>query len=57
VDQEDFGQFQRCYSGSGMPYAEGCDFADLDPDGDVDGDDFTVFESCLGGADQPPGCG
>jgi len=30
--------------------------ADLDTDGDVDQEDFGVFQVCLGGPNQPPGC-
>ncbi len=56
VDAADFGYLQRCYSGSGVAPASGCNNADLDGDNDVDQTDFTQFKSCLGGADQPPGC-
>ena len=56
VDQEDFGHFQACLSGSGQPPPAGCDDADLDADGDVDQADFSTFSSHLAGADVPPGC-
>ncbi len=56
VDQEDFGVFQSCMSGSGTQYSPGCARADLHGDGDVDPDDFQVFQSCMGGANAPPGC-
>jgi hypothetical protein len=56
VDQEDFGHFQVCLSGSGQSYPSGCEEADFGNDGDVDLDDFDVFLGCMGGANQPPGC-
>lgn len=56
VDQADFGHFQRCFSGDGLPYVDGCEAADLQVDGDVDQGDFTLFRPCMAGADQPPGC-
>jgi len=56
VDQEDFGLFQACYSGSNRPYDTGCEKADLDIDGDVDRQDFIEFYPCMNGANQPPGC-
>jgi hypothetical protein len=56
VDQEDFGVFQACISGSGTGYSSGCERADLLDDGDVDLQDFDVFQSCMGGANSPPGC-
>jgi len=48
--------FQACLSGSAHPYEAGCEEADLDSDGDVDENDFNVFQNCMGGANQPPGC-
>lgn len=56
VDQEDFGVFQTCFSGSGHIYPAGCARADLGSDGDVDGDDLSVFVNCMNGPNQPPGC-
>ena len=56
VDQEDFGHFQACYSGSGNAAEPGCEDAALDSDEDVDHSDFGIFQSCMGGANQPPGC-
>ncbi|UCD30146.1 MAG: hypothetical protein JSV03_06660, partial [Planctomycetota bacterium] len=56
VDQEDFGIFQACISGSGSLYAPGCADADLDKDSDVDLNDFTIFQSCMAGPNQPSGC-
>jgi hypothetical protein len=49
VDQEDFGRFQACRSGSGQQYSPGCEDADLNLDGDVDQDDWAAFESCMSG--------
>jgi hypothetical protein len=55
VDQMDFGRFQACYSGSGIPQtAPECFGARLDTDEDVDPDDFTIFIRCLSG---PGVCG
>jgi hypothetical protein len=31
-----------------------CLDADLNGDGDVDADDFGIFQGCLSGANQPP---
>ncbi len=56
VDQADFGRFQVCLNGSGVPYQQGCEDADLESDGDVDQGDFAVFQACLGGSGSPPGC-
>ncbi len=47
VDQEDFGLFQVCYSGPGIPFPTGCGFADLNGDGDVDLGDFATFRGCM----------
>lgn len=50
VDQEDFGHFQACYSGAGIPqYDFDCLDALLDTDEDVDHDDFGVFQQCFTG--------
>ncbi|MHC4443438.1 MAG: sulfatase family protein [Planctomycetota bacterium] len=56
VDQEDFGLFQACFSGTGMPAEAGCEDATLDVDNDVDLDDFTIFQGCMAGPNQLPGC-
>ena len=56
VDQEDFGLFQGCFSGSGIPYEAGCRDADLTRDGAVDQEDFGIFLDCMAGPNQPPGC-
>lgn len=50
VDQEDYGQFQLCFSGPGVPQSiPACKKADLDNDDDVDKDDFAIFSGCLSG--------
>lgn len=56
VDQEDFGTFQACLSGSSVPFEAGCEKADLHTDQDVDLDDFGIFQACMNGVDQRPGC-
>jgi hypothetical protein len=53
VDSEDFGVFQRCYSGQGQPLVSVCASSDFDLDNDVDGDDFSVFQGCLSGPNVP----
>ncbi|HOQ85471.1 MAG TPA: hypothetical protein PLQ89_07105 [Phycisphaerae bacterium] len=54
VDQVDFGLFQRCYTGQGLPQTDGtCFGADLDQDDDVDQDDFALFARCISGPGQP----
>ena len=50
VDQEDFGRFQACYTGPGVPQnAPNCFNAKLDDDDDVDVGDFSVFQRCMTG--------
>lgn len=50
VDQDDFGLFQRCFTGSGLPQTNGpCPDTDLDGDSDVDQDDFALFQRCISG--------
>ena len=60
VDQTDFGHFQSCLTGLGLPLTDPqCQNADLDrdPHNDVDMNDFDVFQSCLSGPNQPAtGC-
>jgi hypothetical protein len=53
VDQEDFGHFQVCLAGSGMPYEPGCGNADLDGDQDVDQNDCADFQESMGGPNLP----
>jgi hypothetical protein len=51
VDQEDFGNFQSCLSGSGVPQTDpACQNAKLDLDSDVDLNDLKVFQKCMSGA-------
>ncbi|UCD29619.1 MAG: hypothetical protein JSV03_03825 [Planctomycetota bacterium] len=56
VDQEDFGWFQTCYTGSGVFPTTECEPADLDSDRDVDVEDFNIFQTCMSGPSNPPGC-
>jgi hypothetical protein len=56
VDQEDFGFFQKCLTGSGGMITPGCEEVDLDADEDVDVHDFGIWQNCMGGPDQPPAC-
>jgi hypothetical protein len=53
VDQEDYGHFQACFSGSAIPAGPGCSNADLDVDTDVDQNDFTLFMNCWSGPNVP----
>lgn len=50
VDMSDFGKFQACYSGPGIPAAGSCLGSDLDGDQDIDQHDFEVFQGCMSGA-------
>jgi len=50
VDQEDFGLFQLCLSGTAVPQIDpDCQDARLDGDQDVDQHDFTIFYDCMSG--------
>jgi hypothetical protein len=54
VDQEDFGLFQVCMSGSGAAQTlAACAGAKLDADTDVDQDDTALFLDCFTGPDVP----
>ncbi|HOA72966.1 MAG TPA: hypothetical protein PL151_19140 [Phycisphaerae bacterium] len=55
VDQEDFGRFQACYTGEGIPQnLPECAGARLDADNDVDQADFEIFFTrCLSGPGKP----
>ena len=54
IDQEDFGRFQACYTGSGIPQTKPeCANALLDDDVDVDQDDFGIFQRCMSGPNIP----
>jgi hypothetical protein len=55
IDQEDFGPFQTCYTGTGTPQTDpACARARMDDDGDVDLDDATVFLECASGPGHTP---
>jgi len=56
VDMEDFGKFQACLDGFGIPYAPGCLAGDSNGDGTVDSQDITPFLNCMNGPNHPPGC-
>jgi hypothetical protein len=50
IDQSDFGHFQACYSGPGVPQLDpACEDARMDTDDDVDGGDLAVFLGCMTG--------
>ncbi len=54
VDQEDFGHFQVCLTGPGVPQTSlDCQDARLDEDEDVDQEDFAIFRGCMSGPDVP----
>lgn len=42
-DTADFAGFMNCFSGTGLPFAPGCEPFDLNLDGDVDGDDQSLL--------------
>ncbi len=55
VDMSDFGHFQFCLTGDGVPQIlVGCQDTQLDDDSDVDQNDFGIFTDCLSGANVPP---
>ena len=59
VDHSDFGQFQACLTGPGVPQTDpACLGAHLDADEDVDHDDFGIFQRCMSGPNIPadPNC-
>lgn len=59
VDQSDFGRFQACYSGAGLPQLDAaCANARLDEDNDVDAADFALFRECMSGPETSadPNC-
>lgn len=54
VDADDFGLFQRCFTGPGAAQTDAaCQIARLDDDSDVDVDDFALFQACVSGAAVP----
>jgi len=59
VDQQDFGQFQLCLTGSNIPQTDpACLNAKLDADDDVDTADTNYFLYCFSGPNVPadPNC-
>ena len=53
VDQIDFGLFQRCLAGPGVPQPLlSCAKARLDDDEDVDQDDFGLWQLCMTGPNE-----
>ena len=58
VDQDDFGKFQACFTGTTGSATLECECFDTDDDGNVDEDDWGVFEGCASGPDVPadPSC-
>ena len=52
--QSDFGLFQECLSGRGIPQNDpDCDDCHLDGDNDCDPDDLDVFQNCMTGSNAP----
>jgi uncharacterized lipoprotein YddW (UPF0748 family) len=58
VDGDDYGSFETCASGPGIPLASGCEGKDFDGDQDVDHSDFGIFQRCYsgGGIAADPNC-
>jgi hypothetical protein len=55
VDAGDYGAFQACYSGDGVPQnAPGCLDKRLDGDDDVDAADLNLFMECVSGPNVEP---
>ncbi len=40
---------RECHGGPEVPFPPGCEGYDLDGDGDVDQDDFAIFQRCFSG--------
>ncbi len=53
VDQEDFGLFQVCYTGTGGGVPAGCDCMERTGDGNINQDDLIDFKDCYSGANVP----
>ena len=53
VDQDDFGAFQVCYTGTAGGVPTGCTCFDTNNDGVVDGTDLTAFLNCWTGPNVP----
>jgi hypothetical protein len=59
VDTNDFSRFIACVTGPGISWTDPCcQYADFDHDGDIDGDDFALYQRCFAGAGQvaDPNC-
>jgi hypothetical protein len=58
VDQEDFGLFQVCLTGSKPPGDGPCSSADFNHDGRVEHRDVLAFRHCMTGPERPadPSC-
>lgn len=56
VDNLDYDLFAPCTSRANVPHPAGatCDAADFDNDGDVDAEDFGVFQRCYSGPGTTP---
>lgn len=60
VDAEDFGEWQRCFTGDAAGRSPECACLDADQNGRIDEDDLAAFEACATGpgiAQPDPGCG
>jgi len=53
VDQDDFGEFQVCFTPAGQEVSPECLPADFNADGIVFLNDFNAFQHCLSGPDVP----
>jgi len=54
VDQADFGEFQRCFTGEGGGLIDdSCYCFDRSGDGDVDVEDLLLFDACVSGPSIP----
>jgi hypothetical protein len=53
VDNDDFGVFQTCYTGSGGGVPTGCVCLDRTGDGSIDSSDLTQFNRCYSGPNVP----
>ncbi|UCD27317.1 MAG: hypothetical protein JSV03_09295 [Planctomycetota bacterium] len=63
VDQDDFAEFQLCYTGATVGVPEGCECFERDGDDKIDQVDWFAFEECASGPNIPvtpesnPNCG
>ena len=53
VDQDDFGAFQVCYTGTGGGVPTGCECFDRNKDSNIDATDLTSFIDCVTAPDIP----